>query len=511
MQENNRSPRATSTKSGRPSWSSILLGLIVLSLALSIAYASATVYRWARQVGRAIPATIVSPPAVPEGALPADGTVAKPAEIQSQAAPAAPQPAGQADLPPPVLRPGQRERVTVLLLGVDQRPDETGPSRTDNLVVVTANLTTGKVGMISLPRDMIVPIPGTDRSAKINTAYFIGELREESTGGQLAKDTVSEFLGYPIDYFVKVDFDGFVRIVDLIGGIDVDLPYTIHDEEYPTMDYGVTTFHLDAGPQHLDGETALKFVRTRHGDGDFERARRQQQALVAIKDQVVDNKLLATLKIFDLVDAVSDTVEHDLPPADLLELVGLASQVSLDNIDQLVLDNQYGKVDTDSPLGWIVVPDREKIRPAVDRIFVSASTEPQIDNEALARLKSEQQANQDRQRVASSYQAQAAAMAAQLASENATVILEDGTGDPSLASRVADWLRGQGYNIVNVEQTSTTDYARSQLIVSGDKPYTVASLRASFAVPESNLHADANAGADVRLIVGRDFYLLVSN
>jgi LCP family protein required for cell wall assembly len=397
------------------------------------------------------------------------------------------------------------------LLGVDQRPDETGPSRTDNMVVVTADLATGKVGMISLPRDMIVPIPGTDRSGKINTAYFVGELRQESGGGQLAKETVSDFLGYPVDYFVKVDFDGFVRIVDLIGGIDVDVPHTIHDEEYPTIDYGVTTFHLDAGPQHLDGETALKYVRTRHGDDDFERARRQQQALLAIKDQIVSNKLLTTLKIFDLVDAVSDTVEHDIPPADLLDLVGLASQVRLDQIAQLVLDNRYGRIDTDSPYGWIVVPDREKIRPAVDRIFASASTPPKIDNQALAHLQAEQQADEGRQRIRNSYQAQTEEMRTRLARENATVILEDGTGDPALASRVAAWLRTQGYTVVRVGQADNSDYARSQLFISADKPYTADSLRASFAVAADNVHRETNPLADLRLIIGRDFYLLVSN
>jgi LCP family protein required for cell wall assembly len=485
----------------------------VLSLVLSIAYASASIYQWARQVGRAVPAAILTPPERPEVAQQAAGSDAEPAQLPPAAVPAAPQPAtSQADLPPPVLRPGQRERVTVLLLGVDQRPDETGPSRTDNMMVVTADLATGKVGMISLPRDMIVPIPGTDRSGKINTAYFVGELRRESGGGgQLAKATVSDLLGYPIDYYVKIDFDGFVRIVDLIGGIDVDLPRTIHDEEYPTLDYGVTTFHLDAGPQHLDGETALQYVRTRHGDDDFERARRQQQALVAIKDQVVANKLLTTLKIFDLVDAVSDAVEHDIPPAELLDLVGLATQIRLDQIDQLVLDNRFGKIDTDSPYGWIVVPDREKIRPAVDRIFASASTPPAIDNEALARLKAEQQADLDRQRIRNSYQAQADEMRARLATENASIILEDGTGDPTLAGRVADWLRAQGYNVVRVGQAEATDYARSHLVVSADKPFTTASLRASFAVAENNVHQEAIPGADLRLVVGRDFYLLVSN
>ena len=147
--------------------------------------------------------------------------------------------------------------------------------------------------MISLPRDLFVPIPGFDYSGKINTAFFVGEVKHyPGGGGALAKKTVGEFLGYPIDYYVKVNFDGFVQAVHAIGGIDVNVPKTINDDQYPTIDYGYTTFHIDAGPQHLDGETALKYARTRHSDNDFQRDRRQQQVLLAIKDQVVKNGLL---------------------------------------------------------------------------------------------------------------------------------------------------------------------------------------------------------------------------
>jgi LCP family protein required for cell wall assembly len=512
-------PIAAKSKPGRGvalSWSTLLLGILLLSLVASVAYASTAVYQWARQAVSTLPG--VSDVDLPSVVLPAADSQTGTAGADAAIEPITPRAAASVDLPLPLGSTDQRDRITVLLLGTDQRPDDPSPPRTDNMIVVTADLHSGKVGMISLPRDMFVPIPGFDRSGKINTAYTVGESNKyPGGGGELAKKTVSELLGYPIDYYIKLNFDGFVRIVDLIGGIDMQVPKAIHDEEYPTMDYGYTTFHIDAGFHHLDGETALKYVRTRHADDDFERARRQQAVLLAIKDRFLEQKLLATLKIFDIMDVLSSSVEHDIPPADMLDLVALASDLTDDmdisQIDQLVLDTHYGRIDADSPYGWIIVPDRTKIRPAVDRIFANTTAKPRIDQEALARLRSQQQAAATRQQVQNSYEAQAETLRSQLAAEGARIALLDGAGDATLASRAADWLRRQGYNIVEHGQADRSDYQRTVLQVYADKPHTVANLRDSFAIAADNIRREAESdnSADLRLIIGRDFYLLVSN
>ena len=142
--------------------------------------------------------------------------------------------------------------------GTDERPDEGVPLRTDTMILLSLDPSGQTLGMLSLPRDLWVPIPGKNTTAKINTAYTIGSQTNYPGGGpQLAKDTVSSFIGRPVDYYVRVNFDGFREIVDLIGGVDINVPYTIHDEEYPTENYGVETFHLDAGLQHLDGAADL--------------------------------------------------------------------------------------------------------------------------------------------------------------------------------------------------------------------------------------------------------------
>lgn len=486
--------------------------MVAIALVAAVAYASTAVYDWARTAARAMPAMReVAPPSIvlstPSDDQPqAQGSLAlEPVTPRTESnQPAAPQ--------QPV---EERDRITVLLLGVDQRPDDSSPPRTDNMVVVTVEPETGKVGMISLPRDLFVPIPGFDTSGKINTAFFVGEVRHyPGGGGALAKKTVGEFLGYPIDYYVKVNFDGFVQAVDAIGGIDVDVPKTIHDEQYPTVDYGYTTFHVDAGLQHMDGETALKYARTRHADDDFQRARRQQQVLVAIKDQIVKDGLLSPKRTLSLLSVLKDSVEHDVSAMELPKLISLASRVQIDTVDQLVLDNRYGQISTNTKFGWILVPDRTKIRPAVDRIFTGTAIPSTAEVQALAAQEARQQADLSRQQIQNDYRAQAEAVRKQLSEEGARVAVFNGTDDPMLAARAADWLQRQGYQVTSYGQADRNDYPRTVLRTHAEKPFTVASLQDMFAIAKNNISASDSASpaeVDLQLIIGRDFYLLVSN
>ncbi|HRX03350.1 MAG TPA: LCP family protein, partial [Anaerolineae bacterium] len=331
-------PQLTATRSFR---SAFLLGILLVTFLVAVGSASLAVYQWARRTALTTPQTQSIVPAL--AVLPSSDT-----DQPAQAVDVVPLIQPLADAEPAAVAEEQSvapvdgktpERITFLLLGVDQRPDDPSPPRTDNIIVLTVEPESGNVGMVSVPRDMFVSLPGFDYSGKINTAYPIGESSKyPGGGGALVKKTVSELIGYPIDYYVKVNFDGFVKIIDLIGGIDVVVPKTITDNEYPTIDYGVETFHIEAGPQHLDGETALKYARTRHADDDFQRAKRQQQVLLAVKDKLVENKLTTTLHLLDLVRLLGDTVEHDIPPMELPGLVSLASKMQIGDINQLVLD-----------------------------------------------------------------------------------------------------------------------------------------------------------------------------
>ena len=501
----------------RLSRTTLLSALLFASFVVAFAYAALVVYQWAHSTALMLPgARSVT---LPNVVLPAPAQPENPGQNPSF---------GVQPIRPQVTLPDQplateqvdaSQRITFLLLGVDQRPDDPSPLRTDTMIVVTIQPETSQVGMISLPRDLFVPIPDFDTSGKITTAFTVGEINNYPGGGAaLAKKTVSEFLGYPIDYNVRINFDGFVQAIDAIGGVDVVVANTIHDEEYPTIDYGYQTFHIDAGPQHLDGETALKYVRSRHGVGndDFQRTKRQQQVLVAVKDKLVENKLLTPVRLLELLRVVSNSVDHDIPATTLPNLLTLASHVEFDQIEQLVIDTRYAQIDANSKFGWILVPNREKIRPAVDQIFAGqpAPAWAELDLAALAQQQARQQAAQARQQVLNDYQTQADLLRAQLSAEGARVGVYNGTGDPMLSARAADWLQRQGYIVVEAKEADRSDYPRTALITYSDKPVAVAGLTDMFAIAKDNIQAGesgAETAVDLRLIIGRDFYLLVSN
>ncbi len=197
----------------------------------------------------------------------------------------APAPPAQAGSDLPQVPVWQRtERVNLLLLGADKRPDET-IYRTDTLIVVTLDPATKTAGMLSIPRDLWVPIPGYGES-RINQAFVLGEVKKYPGGGPaLAMRTVQEFLGVPIHGYVLVDFDGLRKLIDQIGGIDVMVEKPIDDTQYPTDDYGYQEVHIPAGLVHMDGDLALKYARVRHGSSDIDRGRRQQQVLMAARDK----------------------------------------------------------------------------------------------------------------------------------------------------------------------------------------------------------------------------------
>jgi LCP family protein required for cell wall assembly len=175
----------------------------------------------------------------------------------------------------------QSGRLNVLILGLDRRPDETGPVRTDSLILATFDPRRPQAALLSIPRDLWVDIPGQGTN-RINTAHYFGDIAQSGYGPELARQTVQDNFGPPVHGYVVVDFAGFVALVDALGGIDIEVPATIVDEYYPTPDYGITTIVIPAGPQHMDGGTALIYARTRHADSDFDRTRRQQQILRAL-------------------------------------------------------------------------------------------------------------------------------------------------------------------------------------------------------------------------------------
>ncbi|MDQ3541137.1 MAG: LCP family protein, partial [Chloroflexota bacterium] len=223
--------------------------------------------------------------------------------------------------------------VTILLLGVDKSVQ--GASRTDTLILVNIDPVGKTASMLSIPRDLKVVIPGYGIN-KINAAFALGEFNQVQGGGAgLTIRTIEANLGVPVHHFAQVDFDGFVRMIDTVGGVTIDVPYPLKDDEYPADNYQYQRIYFPSGWQHLRGEQALQYARTRHQDGDQRRSERQQQVLLALRDQAIDLDLIS--KLPTLIGQFGDSVRTDISVDTAIQMARLGREIPRDQITQYSL------------------------------------------------------------------------------------------------------------------------------------------------------------------------------
>lgn len=230
-----------------------------------------------------------------------------------------------------------------LLAGVGGAEHD-GSNLTDTLILASLDQKTKTVKMLSLPRDLYIDdkITGGQRINKIYDTY-LNKYKNSPEAMQRLGQTITDLTGIPVHYTVKVNFNGFVRIVDALGGVDLTVENAIHDPYYPRGEtIYFETFSLAAGPQHLDGETALKFARSRKTTSDFDRAKRQQQLLSAIKEKALNLNLLSDPgKIQDLYNSLADSIETNLSVAEIIQLAKIAQEINRENIDSQVLTDDF--------------------------------------------------------------------------------------------------------------------------------------------------------------------------
>jgi len=243
------------------------------------------------------------------------------------------------------LRGQSEDRTNFLFLGIGGAGHD-GPLLTDTVMLGSLRHSDGKVGVVSLPRDLSVDIPGYGWR-KLNHANAYGEWEQEGYGPIIASQVVSNVTGQPIHYYVRVDFQGFVDFIDELGGIDVNVERSFTDYQYPAPydKYQVVSF--EAGPQHMDGETALVYVRSRHGTNgeasDFARSRRQQNVMVAVKEKILTPSfILNPKKIVKMYEMVKENVATNLTTAEMVELVKMSRKIDTDNISSEVLSTGPG-------------------------------------------------------------------------------------------------------------------------------------------------------------------------
>jgi LCP family protein required for cell wall assembly len=234
----------------------------------------------------------------------------------------------------PTPQPAQSSgRMNVLLMGIDQRPDETGvggdPGRTDSLMLVSLDFDDQLVSMVSIPRDGFVVIPGHGNE-RVNAAYAFGELDQRGAGPALAERTVEQLFGVKIDRYALVDIHSMERVIDSLGGVWIDNPYRLVDYEYPTDDYRTITIDIPSGRQLMDGVTAVEYARTRHPDSDYGRQGRQQQVLLAIRDRAL--QLDVVPRIPQLLPEVHDLVHTDISLVEAVQLVNFGRSLDSTHI-----------------------------------------------------------------------------------------------------------------------------------------------------------------------------------
>lgn len=400
----------------------------------------------------------------------------------------------------------QKERVNILLLGIDKRPGEVY-ARTDTMILVTVDPNTKTAGMLSIPRDLWVSVPGYYED-RINKAFFLGQQDGYPGGGPaLAMKTIQYNLGVPVHFYVQVDFNGFEQIVDTLGGIDINVLETIDDPLYPDNYYGYEPFYLEAGQHTLNGHDTLRYARTRHTSGsDFSRARRQQQVLLAIRDKALQLGMVP--KIPELWNTMAGTVETDLQLVDIVELAQLADEIDTTNIKSVVIDYTM-TLDYIADTGaQVLLPLRDKIKVIIDDMF--AETKPpegpsQAELEAVQAAQAQAKAQEIEQQVQRQEEIKAF-----LTQENARLVVQNGTNVPSLGTLTADYLRQQGFNILQFGQADTSTYPHTVIVVYDEsKIYTLQVLAALFEVSEENIRPSPNlkSDVDIRVIIGSNFEL----
>lgn len=221
--------------------------------------------------------------------------------------------------------------MTIVVAGLDTRtPDE--PENTDALKVARVDLNAGVVRIISIPRDLYVQIPDIGYD-KVNRAYDYGSkpgVRDWNTGAALVRRMIELNFGVETHGMITTNFDGYQKIVDAFGGVDVQNPYDIYDGQFLANDYGIKEISFKAGPLHLNGSEALEFSRTRHQDGDDGRVMRQQLVLQGLLEQAQEPGIAK--KLPSLVDTGRKMVQTDFSQEQEAALVAAVPNISMDNV-----------------------------------------------------------------------------------------------------------------------------------------------------------------------------------
>jgi len=375
-----------------------------------------------------------------------------------------------ANLRPTALAGEGDGRTNILLLG-NGDPDWPGADLTDTVMIASINTRDNSVLLISIPRDFYVKIDnhGWD---KINSAYVYGEQYKKGGGPQSIENAVSDVLDIPIHYYAKVDFTAFKKAIDAVGGVSITPSEDLYDPYYPGG-----TVNFDGGKTYsMKGDLALKYARSRQTTSDFDRARRQQEVMIALKEKALSLGTLSNPKtVLDLIGIMGDHVRTDLQPNEIKRIMDISKELNSGKINSAVIDGENTKLATTGMIGdascVFPVAGIGKYADIQDYIYdLLSNKKPEIN----------------------------------FKNEHASILIENGTRTGGLATKAKTGLEDAGFADLSVGNADAQNYSKTKIYdySGGKKSATIKNLEKYFGVTATK---GTGSDYDIIIIIGKDY------
>lgn len=366
-------------------------------------------------------------------------------------------------------------QINILLLGIGGE-GHSGGQLTDTIMIASLKPQTHEAALLSIPRDLYVEVTNTNIKSKINAVKALGDKTAQKNGIELLEQTVEEVSGLHIDYYVQLDFAGFTKIIDSVGGIDVYLENDINDTAYPDSGYGYDPFYIKKGWHHLDGATALKVARSRHSTmGDFDRIKRQQEIIKAFRQKIYEKYSNADIKAFsDILSALSSNLKTDIEMREIPRFYSVVKEIKNHNFTAQTVDTKKYLQKINVGLGYTLTGDYQAIKNDVAENLFDLQI-PENKKEAIK-------------------------------AENALIAIQNGTGSPDIANRIAKDMENMGFRIINSTNIDAPEFGGVGIYypATTQKPETLQFLIDKFAA-KAEARENIDSRADFTIVLGKGF------
>ncbi len=380
-------------------------------------------------------------------------------------------------------------RTNILIMGMGGEGHD-GPYLTDTIILLSYDYDSKEISMVSIPRDLLVRIDN-GQYKKVNSLYTIGENLKKGFGMKYEKDIVSKNIGIPIQYAVIVDFYGFKEIVDALGGVDIIIENSFTDYQYPTYNHKVQTLTFKKGKEHMDGERALAFSRSRHGiitsgtgteGNDFARSKRQFKVISAIKDKVLSFSTITNpAKVVKMFDILNKYIKTDIESWEAIRFAEILRTFDQSKVNNQTISDAPGSIlqgTTSTYDGAYVLIPKNYDYSTIKNFFLKV-----FDQEGSA----------------------------QIEQENPVIVILNGTETSGLASKISTKLKNAGLEIRSMGNAEKRNYETTIIydLSKNKKPQSLSTIESLIMGARSTIVPDdikntLEQGVDFLIILGKD-------